>query len=223
MLYQIIKIFKFLLFKISIHKTIYFNFKYFGFIRGLVFPVFISKKVELLEVSGVVEVQKFKTGVVRLGFGKMGNYPQKTSSFIFENNGKIIFKGDCTIGIGSTISNHGLLIFGEKFNITADGHIICFKQISFGNNCLISWNTQFMDSDQHNIYDKNHNLLNPDNAISIGDNCWICNGVNIQKGVSCKNNCIIGSNSKITKSINQENVIIGDNGKILKTDITWEL
>ena len=152
----------------------------------------------------------------------MGNIPSKIAYSLIENDGEIFFNGKCNISICSTISNHGRLYFGENVNITADCHIICFKSISIGDNCLISWKTQIMDTDQHKIYDSDRNLLNPDSPIIIGNNCWICNNVTLMKGVNISDNVVIASNSLITKPILKSNIAVGDKGKIIKNNITWE-
>lgn len=219
---KIFKIIDFIIFEISIPKTIYFNFKYFGLSGLKVLPVFIHKNTELKKTEGRIKIQNFKTGIIKIGFGQMGNYPKKICYSSFENDGKIVFQGKCLIGVCSTISNHGLLTIGSNLNITADSHIICFKSIKIGNNCLISWKTQIMDSDQHKIYDNNDNWLNKPENILIGDNCWICSGTTILKGGGVGNNIIIAANTLLTKFIAQDNVIVGNYGKIIKKNITWK-
>ena len=181
-----------------------------------------SKRVEFKLLKGSVKLDNFKTGNVRIGFGEMGNIPSKTAYSLIENDGEIFFKGNCNISICSTISNHGQLFFGENINITADCHIICFKSVSIGDNCLISWKTQIMDTDQHKIYDSDKNLLNPDSPVIIGNHCWIYNNVTIMKGVNIPDNVVIASNSLITKSVLKPNVIVGNKGEIIKENIVWE-
>ncbi len=76
--------------------------------------------------------------------------------FLIENlkgigriNGIINFNGRRNIGHGSKISvgKDGILTFGQNFNITAESSIVCYNNISFGNNCLLSWDILIMDTD----------------------------------------------------------------------------
>ncbi len=220
--FKIFKIINFTLFKLSITKTIYFNVKYLGFSGLRYLPVFISKKTEFKKVKGIIEIKEFKTGIVRIGFGEMGNYPKGCCYSSFENDGKIVFNGRCEVGVCSTISNHGTLVFGQNVNISADCRIMCFESIKIGDNCLISWKTQLMDSDYHQIFDCNGKWINPPQGIDIGSNSWICNGVTVLKGGGCSNNVVIAANTLLTKFISQSNVIVGNGGKIIKENITWK-
>ena len=47
----------------------------------------------------------------------------------------------------------GKLIFGDNSEITAESVIVFYKEIIFGENCLISWDNLIMDTDLHRIKD----------------------------------------------------------------------
>lgn len=211
----------FLLFKLSILKTIKFNFCYFGF-RGLfVFPVLVGKYVELKELKGSIKIDKFSFGRVYIGINDMGHFPTNMHT-VFQNFGDIICNGKVKLGIGTKISNHGILTFGNNFCITANSIILCYKSITFKDDILVSWNCEIMDSDSHFIYDENNLCLNPNEEIIIGEHCWICSGVKILKGVRISKNNIICANSIITKTIDKENAILANN-RVLKENISWKL
>ena len=107
--------------------------------------------------------------------------------------------------------------------ITGRTSIICSKEISFGDSCLLSWDILIMDTDFHSIIDKGGKMLNPNKSIIIGNNVWIGCRNTILKGVTIADNVVISAGSKITKNIDEPNVIVGgtDSQKILKRESLW--
>lgn len=209
--------------KIDIFKTLFFNFHYWGFKGIFVFPALIGKNVEFKKLKGTIICKNFETGIIQIGLNEMGICPDKTTISVIENEGDIVFYGSAHFGVGTCLSNKGKIQFGDKFVITAKSFIICNKQISFGENVLISWDCQIMDTDFHSVYDINSDkLLNEDSKVIIGNNCWICNGCTITKGVKICNDVVIASNSRIRKNVDSTNCIIGDLGQVIKENVRWE-
>ena len=144
-------------------KTIYFNFKYLPFNKAIKFPFFISNRVYLLQVKGEVYINsEIKTGMINIGYGRIGIFDMKRSRTIWEVAGKIVFEGNAGIGHGSKISvgEKGVLELGNNFTITAESSILAYNHIRFGENCLISWDCLIMDTDFHKIYDKEGTVIN---------------------------------------------------------------
>ncbi len=209
----------------SLFKTFYFNFRYFG-LKGLfVLPVLIGKKCELRKLGGKIIMKDFSTAAVQIAMNDMGNFPKSNTVASFQNSGTIIFEGRNHLGVGTRISNGGELIIGDAVTISADCSLICAKMIKIGKKCNISWGTQILDTDFHKIYDSNtKELLNPDKPVIIGEHCWISRGSLILKGVCLANDIIVAANSVITKSQEQSNTVIAmGGGKILKENVEWEM
>jgi acetyltransferase-like isoleucine patch superfamily enzyme len=79
-----------------------------------------------------------------------------------------------------------------------------------------------MDTDEHPIYDKEKNIINPDKAIFVGNDVWIAARSMLLKGSYIPNGCIVGANSLITKKFTtQKAIIAGNPAKIIKEDVTW--
>ena len=217
-----------LLYEIDIIKTIYFNFKYFGFKKGKILPFFIYWHTHLLKTKGKIIIEgPIYRGMVKIGPHQLGTQNLEFPKTMWEVNGKLIIKGDTMIGRGSKIciGPHATLTLGNLFRVTGDTSIICQKEISFGNDCLLSWHILIMDTDFHHILDKNDNVINPPQPINIGNHVWISARSTILKGVSIPNTTVIAANSLITKDITESNCIIGGHGKnqqIIKKDIDWK-
>lgn len=211
--------------KLSIIKTIKFNFRYFTPKKAIKFPVLIGKNVARMSLHGDIYIDvpkdQIKTGMIKMGFSNLGIVDYPKERLLFENSGKIHFLGKADIGTGSRISNSGTLTFGQDFQSSGKMTVICTKSIIFGKDNLISWNTLFMDSDLHSITD-NWGVCNLSRAIEFGSHVWVGCNATILKGARIANNTVISTGSVIAGKTTHENCIIGNNGKVLRDSINWE-
>lgn len=97
------------------------------------------------------------------------------------------------------------------------------RRIDVGNDCMFSSNISVWAQDWHKIYDENQQLINKGKNVVIKNHVWIGYDAKILKGVTIGNNNIIGTDTIVTKSFEEENVVIAGNpGKIVKRSINWE-
>lgn len=217
-----------LLAKINIGKTLYFNLHYFPFKTAMHMPFYIYRRSVLKIAKGKIVINSpIKSGMVRFGQQLLGTQDPYYTRTIWEVTGNLIINGYACIGRGSkiTIDKNATLFLGKKFVSTGNLHIICKKNISFGDNCLLSWDILMMDTDFHNIKDEGGIIINPPESIRIGNNVWIGCRNTILKGVNISDNNVIAASSTITRSFNEKNCIIGGHGKsaeVLKRKIEWE-
>ena len=179
----------------------------------------------LKECKGTVELPAKKfAGMIKLGYGHVGIFDQHRSRGIWEVAGIVKFEGSAFLGHGSKLSigNFGVLALGNNFTITAESSIICLKQVSFGNDCLLSWEVLIMDTDFHKIYSQEGNLLNTDKDIIIQDHVWIGTRCTILKGAEIASNCIVAATSLVTGKLNEQGCLYGGHpAKIIKENIVW--
>ncbi len=147
----------------------------------------------------------------------------------------IIIKGkNNTLKIASNVSLKGayIEIIGEGCSlIIGEGCVIgenCYlsarergTQLTVGSNCMFSRNVNIMTSDGHDIL-KEGVRINPAKNIVIGDNVWLAENVTILKGVHVENNCVVGINSTLTKSIEEGVVAAGVPAKVLIENVSWQ-
>lgn len=207
-------------FLLGMPKSIYLNFKYLKFSEAIKFPILVSYKTKLKNLRGKITVENPKFGMVKIGLGNSQAVDYKYNRAVIDNQGEIIFKGKCKITSGTKISVLGELIFGNNSNIGGNSLIICHKRIQFGENFLSSWDNQFMDTDQHNIYNAENEIINQDKEIYFGKNVWIgCRCITL-KGSYIGDNIIVGSNSTITgKHIKPYTVLAGSPLRIVKEEV----
>ena len=213
-----------IVFILSIPKTLYFNFRCLEFKDAIRLPIIVSYNTRLKSIKGKVRFEnRIRFAQVFIGFGNVGIFDQRRRRTILEIEGQLIFRGKAFIGHGSSICVKGIFIMGNNFKITAESKIICLKKIIFGDDCLISWDCLFMDTDFHQVYDFSNKKINDDREIIIGKNVWIgCRSL-VLKGSMINDNSIISAQSKVNRKFNETNVIIsGDPAEIVKKNINWK-
>lgn len=212
----------------DLFKTIYLNFSCFPFRDAIKMPIIVYHGTKIRSSSGgAVLKTKAKTGMIRLGCRSLGTLDPRSSTTIWEVRGRIEFGGNANFGLGSRISvfTGATLKLGNHFGTTGNTTIICQKDISFGDDCMLSWDILIMDSDWHQITNLNGSILNYPSQIRIGNHVWIGCRCTILKGVTINNNSIIAAGSLITKSCEDGNCIIfqsGGNLRILKEEVDWK-
>ena len=208
----------------SIPKTLRFNLHYFPLKTALKLPVVVSHRTYLRELHGKVELpEKVERAMVKIGFGDVGHYDRKRSRGIWQVSGTVSFGGKASIGHGSKISVRGNLCLGDGFNMTAESTIVCAKEIRFGNDCLLSWDILVMDTDEHPLFNKDNERINPDKAIQVGNHVWIGCKCVLLKGAEVPNNTVVAAGTLLTSSFTGEHQVIGGNPPTaLKHDIRWE-
>ncbi len=215
-----------LLIKVDWIKTFYFNFKYFPILVAIHLPCFIFRKTVLFQMGGQIILKSTpKTGMVKIGSHCLG-IKDVNSSTMWDVSGTLIIKGKASIGRGSGISiaSGAVLELGEFFTITGNSSIVCHKEITFGADCLLSWDVQVMDTDLHSIVNSTGEIINTPRPVRIGNHVWIgCRNV-ILKGVTIADNIIVSANSTLTKSCSDSNCVISGSGKdvvVLKRNVNW--
>lgn len=145
-----------------------------------------------------------------------------------------IFGDDNNINIGRNVSAHDLNLWiedrdnriemGDYTTVHGRTHIACIEgtSITIGSDCMFSSNISIVTGDSHSILDETGTCINPSRDIIIGNHVWIGKENTILKGAMVRDNSIIGAKSLVTKTFNEENVIItGNPARIIKTNINW--
>lgn len=213
-------------FVLGLPSSLYFNLRYFGFMNGIKLPVILSNKVRLIHCKGTLRINSpLYTGMILWGFTKVNISPGNEIS-LWNVEGDVVFDKDAELGVGSriTVGSGAKLSIGSNFRITSNSTIACYKDISFGNNNLLSWDILIMDTDSHNIYDENRNVVNPDRVIIFGDNVWIGCRCLILKGAAIPSNTVIGANTIVNKKYSDQGTIIaGYDSSVKKTNVRWRI
>lgn len=188
----------------NILQTLYINFHYLPFKQAIKLPILVYKP-KFIKNKGkiIITNESCKFGMIVLG--KFISPLYSNTGFSFYNEGTIIFRGNCKIGNESNIivTKDANLIFGDRFQATAAFKINCSYRITFGNDVLIGYNSNFIDTDLHHVTMINGKLPpKPFGEIIIGDGCWFGFNNVIMKNTTIPQYCIIASNSLCNKHYN---------------------
>jgi acetyltransferase-like isoleucine patch superfamily enzyme len=206
-------------------KTVYFNLHYLPFRKAVRLPVLLSRNTKLRRMKGSLSIEApLRTGMIRVGAEEIGIHDKRHHRPVWENAGKVIFKGSAVIKFGAKIivGPDGVLTLGDNFRMASESYIICYHSVDIGDSCRISWNTQILDTDFHKIYDLDGNHLNPDSRVLLGDNNWIGHSSTITKGTELGDMVVVASNSLVNKKHEGHHMIIAGNpAKVVRNNITW--
>ena len=149
-------------------------------------------------------------------------------------NCKIEIKGSANsliIHSGATLRNVQIEILGDNSlieigqnSIIGDSCYLSAKEstsLTIGEESMFSRNVKVMTSDGHPIYQDNR-VINSAKDINIGKRCWCGDNVTILKGVSVGSGSVVGINSTLTHSIEENVVAVGNPAKVVKENISWE-
>lgn len=129
-------------------------------------------------------------------------------------NSTFVIKGnDCTISVGKSTAIGGARIVAGS----------CNNKISIGEKCMISDNVEIWCTDTHKIFDINHNQVNHDRDVTIGNKVWIGTGASILKGSDLADGSIVGMGSLVSSSCLSNSVYVGNPAKKVKCDVYWEI
>ena len=122
-------------------------------------------------------------------------------------------------------SNEGDIQIGENFSCWGV-HLRCHEQgssVKIGKNCMFSSDIFIYPTDVHTIYDQfTGEVLNEAEPVIIGNHVWCGRSVTILKGVTIRNDVVIGSASLVTRKFNENNIIVGGSpAQVLKRGINW--
>ncbi|WP_164516721.1 acyltransferase [Clostridium transplantifaecale] len=205
-------------------KSVFLNARYLGLTGIIKLPIFVSWRTQFIKLSGRITFSApLSIGMVRIGIGGSGTASRTPSKL--ELNGNINFGKGVILGGGGTlvtVNSSSHLTIGNDVQITGDTKILCADEIKIGDDSVISWDCQIMDTDFHSIKVCGQ-VMNKNKPIIIGKHCWIGSRCCITKGTVIPDGCIIASDSTITKSINQPNAVYtGMPLRMLQEGVDWE-
>jgi len=208
--------------RISLVKTLWFNFYKLPFKQAVKLPIVVSKYTDLRKLSGDIVIKsEAYFGMITIGFaGDDTVSPKSNRVFIYINKGRLVFEGKSNIGCGNVIRiNHGVLTLGNDFTSGANVKFYCWNKISIGRTCRVAWESQILDTNFHFLKNlETGEVGNIFGEIIIGDFCWIGNRCSLTKKAALPNHTTVASNSFVNKDFRQialgNTIIAGSPAKI---------
>lgn len=207
---------------LNIAKTIVANLNYFSIKDALKCPIVIGKNVELK--LGAIKVNcEIKPALIRIATDLVPVVESGKDTTIIRNEGLIEFGGlfVCRSGARIMVREGATLSIGNKVNLGHLSKMICYKNISIGDNCQFSWECQILDTDFHFLYNtKKEKYYQRVKPIFINDNVFVGNRCTIGKGTILPKGAIVSCNSNVSGDFSQycENILLKGNPAIFIKD-----
>lgn len=212
---------------LSIPNTLKFNFLAFDLKTAITFPIIVSYKTKIINISkNAIELKDYKEKKYKVYFGIGGSdhiISNQNSVIRIGNEASIIFKGKTKFAEGCSLRcDNGILSFGKNISFNKNCIIDCECGMNFGDNLLCGFDCMFIDSDGHKIIEEGKANENK-KKIEVGENVWICGKVNVLKGSKINNESVVAFNSLVLKTFDEKNILIaGTPAKVIKKNIKWE-
>lgn len=217
-------VWKILPYILAVPRSLFYCIRLFGW-KGWRLPVVIASNVRVKGLKrGSIEVPNMRPFQVRIGFEGIPYITAGKGIVTVLNEGRMIFHGTAYFRQGISICvDGGTLEIGDQFRCNKNVFLSCSDRLEIGTDVMIGWNTSIRDVDGHGILHKG--VLKPAKApVHIGNHVWIAAFVDILKGVSIADNNVVAYRSCVTKSVDENNVLIaGYPAKVIQHDIDWQL
>jgi acetyltransferase-like isoleucine patch superfamily enzyme len=100
-----------------------------------------------------------------------------------------------------------------------DGHR---NEITFGNDCMLSYGITIQNSDSHAIIDLNKKeRINLEKDIQISSRVWVGANATILKGIRIGAGSIIGTCSVVTKDVPSTTLVAGIPARVIRRNVSW--
>lgn len=148
--------------------------------------------------------------------------------YIRGDNHSIILKSGCVFRSGSNIwmedSNCSLIV--EEDSTFEGVHFALTEpksKINIGRDCMFASDIDIRTGDSHSIISQETGArLNYAKNVSIGNHVWVAAHCVILKGVTIADNSVVATGSIVSRSFEEEGIIVGGNPATQrKGDINW--
>ncbi|MDR1167477.1 MAG: hypothetical protein LBK53_01120 [Heliobacteriaceae bacterium] len=184
----------------------------------------IKKRVKGLEVKhrgkgSVIKVYEPLPGFERCSVEHGDNYEVVFGSSAYPIRDLHVFlneSNNCKINIGKDFSCGSMRLNMQGCNGT---------EINIGEDCLFSWGINISCTDHHVITDAKTGLpLNKNGSVAIGNHCWLCLDVTVNKNSEIPHYTIVGCKSVVCGKFKKTNTILGGiPARVVKDENTsWE-
>ncbi len=123
------------------------------------------------------------------------------------------------LGHGTKIRCHeGVVSIGAKTVLGQECTISAYQHVSIGRECVIADRVMLIDFDHGTVeVDRPIRLQGIyKRDVRVGNNVWIGYGACILRGVTVGDNCIVGTNTVVTKDVPDNAVVAGAPARVLR-------
>ncbi|TGX80313.1 acyltransferase [Palleniella muris] len=209
---------------LNLLRSIYFNFRYLPLGQAIYLPIWITTNFRYKLSRGQLVLSKPYRRSVFLGDCGSFGLQQFHGGLYLAEGAKLILHGMTVLGEGTVLrcDKNSVIELGNNFYCNKNCFLRSSELIQFGAECSLGWNVQINTNDGHVIV---HNGTRSDciGAVKFGNNVWLTSNVIVTKGVKVADGCIIAQGAVVTKSIEDNNVLVGGvPARVINQNVYWE-
>ncbi len=145
------------------------------------------------------------------------------SWIVLERGARLSIRGEVEVirGTRVCVGEGGHLEIGDHSYINCNSTVTCLEHISIGRDCAISWNTNILDGNGHQL--TVDGVPRPSPApVAIGDGVWVGAGAFILSGVTIGSGAVVGAGSIVTKDVPDRAIVAGNPARVIGKNVKWE-
>lgn len=119
------------------------------------------------------------------------------------------------------VNDGGHLEIGSRSYINDCSTVTCFDHIKIGAGCSISWNTNILDTNIHELMVQGTPKPRSEPVV-IGDRVWIGTGATILAGTAIGDDAIVAAASVVTSDVQSGTVVGGNPARVISDHASWQ-
>lgn len=132
-------------------------------------------------------------------------------------------RGRVTISRGARIlvMKGAHLAVGSETTIHYNAAITCMRHISIAPFCAISWNTNILDGNLHELI-VDGTPQPRTRPVTLGSHAWIGCGATVI-GAKIGAGAVVGAGSVVTRDVPDKAVVAGNPARVVRKDVSWRV
>lgn len=112
-------------------------------------------------------------------------------------------------------AHEGHIFIGNSVLITPGVRVSSAVSVTIGDHCMLGNHCYIMDSDWHDIYDRNIPVGDP-RPVILEENVWVGDSAIICKGVRIGKNSVVGAGSVVRRDVPANTVVAGNPARTIR-------
>ncbi len=196
---------------VSVLRTLYLSARHGGWC--------IVSRGTRLKVGHGSRIHIVRGSFLFLGFAHLTPMP---CSLHLGKDARLSIEGTVQIHRGTRVfvNDGGHLEIGARSYINDCSTVTCFEHIRIGSGCSISWNTNVLDTNVHELVVQGTPRPRSQ-RVTIGNQVWIGTGAIVLAGVTIGDGAIVAAGSVVTSEVPGGVVVAGNPARVVREGVSW--
>jgi acetyltransferase-like isoleucine patch superfamily enzyme len=161
-------------------------------------------------------------GYFALGINSNEFFPSTNPCmFAMGENSKLTINGGVKLarGVVLELQKNASVELGKNLRVNANSWIIASQGIKIGDDTMISWDVEIIDTDFHRMSREGAVMAAP---IEIGNHVFVGKHTIVMKGVRIGDGAVVGAGAVVTRDVPENCLVAGVPARVIKKNVNWE-